>query len=234
MDTFQKYFGTAPTEIKKHCIICPSNDSGLFSCNRRDFASKGLFFNTTDAGYASIITTRYNFLVGDCVLHLKNTNCSNIYLFGSCGSTGKAGLGSKILIQKSVGMESFTEMLKFNGKPDACFPDTTLLNNFLSYCGDQSVSLANCATVSSLILEEIHLPWLVKNNIACVDMEASIVFSAASYVNKKAIAFLYATDIILKKPFHEKLTPEEYSQINAAKKASAELLCGFIKNAQKD
>ncbi len=83
-------------------------------------------------------------------------------------------------------------------------------------------------TVSSLILEETRAKDLIKQNIECVDMESSVVFSAAQSIHKKAVTLLYVTDIIGQNPFYQPLNKNNQTKLNNARKKSAEFLMDFI------
>ena len=68
---FKTFFGTDRKNIKQNCIICQSYDLSLFS----NEVSNGLFVKSANTDNATIIALKNNFLAGDAVLFLKNTNC---------------------------------------------------------------------------------------------------------------------------------------------------------------
>jgi hypothetical protein len=230
MDLFFKFFGTPKEEIKPHCIICPSNDQSLFSSNKSCKQGRGLFFSVLNTSFASIISTRNNFLVGDCVLALKDTTCKNIYLFGSCAGIGNMNIGDKVLIGNSYSLESFTKMSKNSNDVEICNPSKELLGKILSFGANENLTSVNCATVSSLLLEEKYLKFFSEQKISCVDMETSIVFSAAALIQKNAVSLLYVTDILGKKRFYEPLSQKEKSNLSNSRKALSNLIINFIKN----
>jgi purine-nucleoside phosphorylase len=84
-------------------------------------------------------------------------------------------------------------------------------------------------------LETKYQDWLQKNKINVVDMECSSVFSAASSINKKAIAIFYVTDIVgEKEPFDNKLETAEKTRIAKARKDIAASIINFIKDEQQE
>ncbi|MCX5781490.1 MAG: hypothetical protein NT145_02125 [Elusimicrobia bacterium] len=230
MDLFFKLFGTPKEEIKLHCIICPSNDQSLFSSNKSCKQSRGLFFSVLNTSFASIISTRNNFLIGDCVLALKDTACKNIYLFGSCAGTGNMNIGDKVIVENSYSLDSFTQMTKNSNNFEVCSANKELLDKLISFGANENLMSVNCATVSSLLLEEKYLGYFAEQKISCIDMETSIVFSAAALTKKNAVSLLYVTDILSKKKFHEALSQKEKSSILNSRKSLSNLIINFIKN----
>jgi purine-nucleoside phosphorylase len=105
-------------------------------------------------------------------------------------------IADKIIVKKVFNFESFSEMLEMKRTPDAYYPSTMLFEDFLSKNPDDNVLQVKCATTSSILLEKAYNDWFEKNKINAVDMECSLVFSAASSINRKAIALLYVTDHI--------------------------------------
>lgn len=230
MGPFQKFFGIPKGRIKTHCIISPLNESSLFSNLKIISQTKGMFFRVVDTPYATIISTQCNLLVGDCILSLKDSNCQYIYLFGSCGGIGDVRIGDKILAGSSFALESFSEMLRFKRKLKAYYPAEVLLKRFFSFSKGRISAILNCATVSSLSLEESYLNLFLNYKVSCVDMESSIVFSAANYIKRKAIALFYVSDIIPTKPFYRRLNPSERQRLMLSRRELAGLLCDFIRN----
>ena len=234
MKYFKKFFGVEEREIKPDCIICPMDSMQLFygPGDAEARPAKGIIFSVLNTQSASIITSKIGSLTGDCVLMLKDTQCENLYLFGSCGSAGVLDIGTKVIVKRATALESFTEMLKFKDCAEACFPDKKLFERLSLFASGKNLMQANCATVGSLLLEPSYLQWFAKHKISCVDMEASLVFSAAGHIKRKAAALMYVTDIIMRKPFYGELEPAERERIGSAKKELASLLLTFIQNAR--
>ncbi|MDR2251231.1 MAG: hypothetical protein LBD98_00065 [Endomicrobium sp.] len=141
-----------------------------------------------------------NFLAGDVILHLKNTICENILLFGSCGGCNGRSYGNIIIIDKAYNLESFSSMLNFKEEVEYYQSTRLLFNDFLAKSGIAEIIETNSACVSSLALESNFLSWFKKKEISVADMESSIIFSAAKYINKNAIGLAYVTDFIGQAP----------------------------------
>ena len=62
-------------------------------------------------------------------------------------------------------------------------------------------------------------------------MECSSVFSAASAINKKAIALFYVTDHVSEaSPFETKLDEKQTAKLLAVRQELANSICDFINN----
>ena len=230
MADINSYFGIALSDIKKNCIICPVSDNILFKDFGKSKKTNGLFTKITNYEKVTIISTKNNFLVGDVVLQLKNTVCENIILFGSCGGAGNVNIADKFVVKKVFNFESFSEMLEMKRNPDVYYPSTILLNEFLEKTKDESIVKVQCVTTNSILLEKMYKDWFDKNKVNAIDMECSSVFSAASSINKKAIALLYVTDHISSEPFNEELDEETKEKILNSRKTLAKSICEFINN----
>lgn len=253
---FEKFFGIKSQNLKNHCIICPGNDAHLFYDNKTQVFKKGAFFRVINSEHASIISTQNNFLISDCILSLKDTPCQNIYLFGSCGGIGEITLpseqatkspprlpttgpqrhfggGVKIgdmrIIKKAYNFESVSDWLNKKIKIDFSSPDNVLFESFALFSNLQT---ADCATVSSILMEKDNIDLFKNNGISCIDMEASIVFSCSKHINKKAIGLFYVSDLIDMRPSYEPLREFQKNKVKASRKRLSELLKTFIKNAK--
>jgi uridine phosphorylase len=189
---FKAFFGITEKDIKHNCIICQSYDLSLFS----NKISNGLFAKCSNIVNATVIALKNNFLAGDAILYLKNTVCRNIFLFGSCGGCNERSFGDMVIIDKAYNLESFSAMLNFREEPDNYESTRLLFNNFLAKNCATGIIRTNSACVSSLILEPNFLNWFKEKEISVVDMESSIIFSAAKHINKNSIALMYITDFI--------------------------------------
>ncbi|MCK9582563.1 MAG: hypothetical protein M0Q46_02925 [Endomicrobiales bacterium] len=229
MTLFEKYFGVLPSAINKNCIICPSPDAGLFTDNASSAkVQKGKFAKSIDCGFATVISTKYNLLVGDIVLLLGQTKCKNIFLFGSCASAKGQEVGTIQIVERAYSADSFLQML--NGEPaeKSFFADrvmTEKLKNEMIFA-----KTATCISVLSLVLEKEYVEGIKKSEISCVDMEASIVFSAAQKVGISATALFYVADPIEAQLMYELSQSEKEKLSNSCKKLSNALV-SFIKNA---
>lgn len=231
MSDLSAYFGIEPLEIRKNCIICQVCDSMLFKNLGKAKRGSGFFSKIMNYEKATVISTKNNFLVGDVVLQLKNTLCENIVLFGSCGGAGDVKIGDKFIVKKAFNFESFSEMLEMRRAPDTYYPSTILFKEFTDKNSGGALLHVKCATTSSILLEQVYGEWFNKNKINAVDMECSSVFSAASSVNKKAIALLYVTDnIASNKPFDTQMEDAQKEKLLLARKSLAQAVCDFINN----
>lgn len=231
MNAFKRIFGVEQDEIRENCIICPMpGNISLFAGGNP--LRKGMLFGAADAGFASVIHSRYGSMAGDCVLLLNDTAAKNIFLFGSCGSAGVLDLGAKVMPKKAVVLESFTGMLKFKDGGDAGYPDKRLFDSFAEYSAGKNIFQLNSATVGSLFLEGGYLQWFAKHKLSCVDMESSVVFSSALHIKRRALSLTYVTDIISKKPFFVELEKAEREKIDSSKTELAGLLASFIRDSK--
>ncbi len=230
MTTFEKFFGISPDKIKKNCIICPTGDASLFTettkkANSNSPATKGVFFKIDNLEDETIISVKNNFLISDCILLLKETQCENIFLFGPCGTLAPFKIGDKLIIEKAFNFESASSFLDFSPDAKAYCPDKTLFDKFHSF---SKLKTSICATTNSLILEKLHIPKLKELKVSSLDMELSIVFFCAEKIEKKAIATLYATDSPEKNPLFTTLKENEKKILKSSRKQLAQTLKNFI------
>lgn len=217
-------------EIKKNCIICPVADHSLFENLGKPKRNNLFFAKIMNYNNVTVISTKNNFLVGDIVLCLKNSACENIILFGSCGGVGDVKIADKLIVKKVFNFESFSEMLEMKRNPDSYYPSTILLENFLSKT-KQDIIQVKCVTSNSIVLQRTYKDWFDKNKINAIDMECSSVFSAASAINKKAIALFYVTDHISEaSPFETELDEKQRTQLLNTRQELADAICDFISN----
>ena len=215
-------------EIKKTCIICPIADHSLFEKLGKPKRNNLFFAKIMNYSNVTVISTKNNFLVGDIVLCLKNSACENVILFGSCGGVGDVKIADKLIVKKAFNFESFSEMLEMKRNPDSYYPSTILLDNFLSKT-KQNIIQVKCVTSNSIVLQRTYKDWFDKNKINAIDMECSSVFSAASAINKKAIALFYVTDHISEaSPFETELDEKQRAQLLNTRQELADSICDFI------
>jgi nucleoside phosphorylase len=215
-------------EIKKTCIICPVADHSLFEKLGKPKRNNLFFAKIMNYSNVTVISTKNNFLVGDIVLCLKNSACENVILFGSCGGVGDVKIADKLIVKKAFNFESFSEMLEMKRNPDSYYPSTILLDNFLSKT-KQNIIQVKCVTSNSIVLQRTYKDWFDKNKINAIDMECSSVFSAASAINKKAIALFYVTDHISEaSPFETELDEKQRAQLLNTRQELADSICDFI------
>ncbi|MCB4755937.1 MAG: hypothetical protein LHV69_02725 [Elusimicrobia bacterium] len=221
---FEDLFGLPPAKIKRRVVILPSADLSLFTDLKPKSISRGKFFSIANSRTASFLSTRFNFLVGDGVLGLKETLVEAIYLFGPCGGLPGCSVGEKVVLLEALNFESFSQMVKGERVAEPSRPDRTLTDQLLRFGRDYSIQPAKGATVSSLVLEELHAKELRRQGVTCLDMEASIVFSAATAIGRQAAALLYVADVINEKPFYKPLSAGDKARLQQGRKMLAQFL----------
>ncbi len=229
-EVFKKLFGCPPAEIKHNVIILPSNDSSLFREIVPERLPRGFLFDVCNGTENSLVFLKTRSLAGDCVMHLKNTACRRIILFGSCGGLNTS-IAGKAIVSEAVNLESFTSFLNGSSlkKTETCRPEGNLSKEIMECAGGKLESV-RCATVSSLYLEEAEKEKLKKNGIDCIDMEASMVLSAASHCGIQAAVLFYCTDVPGKINYYDKFPAEIREKIKGARKSLASLLLKFLKS----
>jgi len=115
MFDFKTLFGLEPCEIKKTCILVPILTKGMLDALKIKNLSKGTPYSCASSENFTLIHSRVGApFSGDCVLHLKNTACENVILFGSCGLVEKTNLfnvGSIVTPTTGYSFESFSSLL---------------------------------------------------------------------------------------------------------------------------
>ena len=221
---FKNFFGVPHGSIKQNCVICQSYDLSLFA----DSCANGFFVKTANAGRATVIALKNNFLAGDAVLYLKNTACKNIFLFGSCGGCGDVESGDLMMIDKAYNFESFSKMLSFDANPEFSASSQELTAEFYKKNPYEDLIKTNSACVSSLMLEASYIGWFKENGVCAIDMESSVVFSAAKKIGAQAACFMYAADHIEKNPAGKILQDAAKKKISSARKKLAAMITDFI------
>jgi purine-nucleoside phosphorylase len=239
---FKNYFSVAKNEIKKNCIICQSFDLPLFSC----VSKNGLFVKTAQIENATVIVLKNNFLAGDAVLRLEDSPCKNIIVFGSCGGCGNVKIGDLLTIDKAYNFESFTDMLEnATALQTRSFCDNAIFPRYktitrqtadnksnLTVYGDfaaEKIIKTNSACVSSLILEQNYIQFFKRNEICAIDMESSIIMSAANKIGANVLCLFYVSDVV-ETPLGAVLKRSEKQKIDAARKKAATIILNLIKN----
>jgi len=228
MNTFQKLFSVTPNQIKENVIITPFLSPNLFRQNSNINSSKGLFFEVLNEEKFSVVRCGMGTVfVADAVLYLRQTRCKRVYFLGSCGSVSSLALGDVVVAQKVFAYESFTETISNKFAKTNVGPDRELIRNFQKYNKGKCKKVA-LATVCSLCLEEERVFPFKKNNIQVVDLEVSAFYSAAKYSGLSALAILYVTDIVKKKPFYRKFAPSDSELIRDSRTQAISMLCKYI------
>jgi len=239
MTRFQTLFGIKESQVKKTCLVMPLlRKDTLVRFGVKNFLRGRLYRSGNSPSFTLIHTGVGAPLLGDAVLYLYRTQCKNIILFGSCGSTGDKDdvkIGSLVTPQASYALESFSGMLLKDYKTWEAFnADKNLLEKFLVSNKDRDIKKVTCATLGSLKLEDDYTGVLNEKGIQIVDMECSSFFSASKYIKRRAMALFYVTDIINKKPFYKGLNPKEQLTLDSSIKSATNMLCEFIKKNLND
>lgn len=238
MDTFRLLFGLEKSQIRKDCILVP-----LLAKNTCDHfgipaLARGRLYSSASNRYFTLIRTGVGpALAGDAVLHLRQTGCENIILFGSCGLVqSRRGLAMGSLVSPALcySAESFTELLEKRTPPwKASHADTDLRELILAH-GGGAVKNATCCSFGSLKLQEERLPALRAEGIDAVDMECASVFAAASRIERRAAALFYVSDVIGEKPFFAPLSDSDRTALDTARQTGARILCNCIRKKPSD
>ena len=233
MKDFEVLFGISEKEVKKTCVLMPFLLKEALGEFKIGHLARGKLYGAGNSRDFTLIHSGMGpALTGDAVLYLKDTDCKNVILFGSCGLLAEnngLGIGSLVSPLKDYSLESFSRMLANQEiTSDVYYPDKKLLEDWTSAAGSV-ITPVTCATVSSLKLEEERRGVWLKQGIEAVDMECSAFFAAASHSGLKAIALFYVTDIIGVKPFYQEIGLKDKAKILLARKKSADFLCKFIR-----
>lgn len=220
---FKDYFSISPSAIKETCIICQTYDLSLFS----DKSQNAFFLKTASLKNATIIALKNNFLAGDTVLYLKNSNCKKIILFGSCGGCGDIESGDLVMIDKAYNYESFSKMLSIDKDPENYSFSSDLMHNFYSKNIYSDLIKTNSACISSLLLEKEYIDQFKKLNIHAVDMESSIIASASKKINVDTLCLFYIADHIEHNPLGKPMEDSVKKRISSARKKLSEMILRF-------
>jgi purine-nucleoside phosphorylase len=221
---FKDFFGIPLSKAQSSCIICQNYDMPLFSKE----ASNGFFVKTANEGKATVIGLKNNFLAGDTVLYLQDSGCKKIYLFGSCGGVGDIESGDIVTIDKAYNFESFSKMVMRDAKPDFFVSSKELSDDFYGKNLYEDLIKTNSACISSLLLESRYVNWFKENEVCAIDMESSIVFSAAKEIGAQAVCFMYVADHIEKNPLGQSPDEKMRKRISSARKNLARMIMDFI------
>jgi len=238
MTAFKQLFGIKEVEIKNTCVLLPILAKSIAGeLGVKKFYKGKLYSSGNSPSFTAINTGLGPALLGDAVLHLANTPCQNILLFGSCGLVKKEqdlDVGSLVVPYKCHASESFSDMLLKDKKDwDIFYPTSPLTENFLETNKKSDIKKVACATLGSLKLEENYVALFGEKDIQVVDMECSAFFSASKHIGRNAMAFFYITDIINKKPFYRNVSLEERLSLSSSIKSATRILCEFIEKNLK-
>ncbi len=107
------------------------------------------------------------------------------------------------------------------------FANEQLLKKFYHNRMSDDIKNVICSSFGSLKMEGENLLLLHKIQAEVIDMECSAFFNASSKIKKRAMALLYVTDIVNKKPFYQKKSSFDNNAINSAIQKSIKILSDF-------
>jgi purine-nucleoside phosphorylase len=235
MTNFKTLFGIEPSLIQETCVIVPYLVPGLLKELGIQALKKGKLYATANTDTFTLIKAGIGVtLVGDAILYMEQTGCQEIIYFGACGlvrETDQLTIGSLACPKVCLSFESFTDtILRYTDKITAQYPDPMLFQSFFSNDLSQNIQPVIGMSIGSLKCEESYKELFDEEGIEVVDIECSAFFSAAQYIQKKAIALLYVTDIIGKKSLFEPLEPLDKLQIDHAIQTACDAIRSFCKN----
>jgi len=232
MDTFKILFGIEKSDVHKNCILLPLPSKELSEMLGLSDFSKGRLYASAGATHCTVIRTGVGpAFAGDAVLHLADTRCENVILFGSCGITETVAMlriGSLVVPSSCYSAESFTELLGGDRHPWKMHHADTTLHDLLLRYADGAAADATCLSIGSLKLQEEKLPLFKENGIDVLDMECASVFAAAAHIKRRAVALLYSTDSVRTQPFYAHMPRENRAALARSAKNAAHILCEFI------
>lgn len=234
MSKFKALFGIENRHVRGTCILMPFiRKDILIRLGGLKLISGKLYSSAQSKCFTLINTGPHQAFVGDAVLYLRDTPCKSVILFGSCGLVKEKdglSLGSLVSPFKCYSNESFSQMLK-NEKMTGrvYFPDKQLLDSLLNAGKEHKIKKVVCSTVSSLKLEEERLDSFKASGIEVLDMECSAFFAAAKYVNKKAAAIFYVSDVVRDKPFYSNFNLAHKAILASSVDSALRILCEFLR-----
>jgi len=227
MKEFDALFGIESQAVQKTVLLLPMVPQDVLGEFGLAELSKGKIYRAGQGdGFTLVHSAVGAGLTGDAVLHLKQTPCQRVILFGSCGllqETASLKIGSLVAPSQACAAESFTDLLL---EPDrewrSFLPNAELVDQLRDQ--DPGIELAHCLTVGSLKLESALAPRWLRRGISVVDMECSAFFAAAWHTDLGAAALFYATDVVQGRPFHAPLEPQLGRRIAEAKARGCAIL----------
>ncbi|MCF6158591.1 MAG: hypothetical protein E3K32_08445 [wastewater metagenome] len=234
MTNFRTLFGTEPAAIQKTCVVTPFLAPGILRGFGIQSLKKGKLYSTVNTGTFTLVKTGIStLLVGDAILYLEQTACQEIIYFGACGlsqKTEQLTVGSLVCPRECLSFESFTDVLfSYTDRITTMFPDQGLFHSFLENSPTQDIQPVRGMSMGSLKCEDFYRNFFIERGIEVIDTECSAFFSAAHYIQRKAIALLYITDVIGKNHFLESLKLQDKSHINNAIQTACKVIDTFCR-----
>ncbi|MBF0386783.1 MAG: hypothetical protein HQL20_02885 [Candidatus Omnitrophica bacterium] len=232
MEPFKSLFGISQDTVRKNCVLMPFLPPEALKVFDIKDLSRGAVFSAASNEETTVIKTGIGAgFVGDAVLYLQATPCTNIFFLGSCGlinQTLALAIGDLILPRSALGFESISAIIN-NCLPEsqAAFPDNDLYARFQATLSP-APHTGHCVSFASLHEEEKHLALFNQLDADIIEMECAALFLAARKTGKKALALLYISDILGKTRFFEQLSPDNKKRLSAGAKQAALHIKTFI------
>lgn len=232
MFDFKKIFPVDYTSIKGNVIISPIICPKIFAKHSGltlEHYSKNFLYEVGQFEKFTLIKTLMGSgFVMDSVLCLEKTNCKRLYFIGSCGGLGNLKLGDLVVSTECYNYECLGEMLvDINKNVTISYPDKALVDDFVSFCKNE-ITKCSSASIGSLFIESKMEDIFDNLSVCAVDMELAGFFHASRYINRRALGFLYVSDLIFKKPYYEAFDNIDKSNVSLSKGRVIDLMSRYL------
>lgn len=240
MDAFQSLFGIPRDSVRPNCLLLPFLAPGALAAFGIKELIKGAVFSSASTPAITVIKTGIGAgFVGDAVLYLKDTPCTDIFFLGSCGLIHQEKdlkIGDLIIPTAAYGFESFSDILNNRWQePVAAHPDQGLSSRFLQTT-DLRIHTCPCISFASLHEEEKFIAMFRQLDADVIEMECAALFLAARKTGKHALAILFISDILRNTRFYEELSPANKKSLSEGAGQAAKAIDQFtsieLKKAQ--
>ena len=233
MDRFEALFGTAAGAMGKCCLLLPVVTREMRAALCLPRLSRGALYGCGRVGGITVVRTGTGPApTGDAVLHLAESPCRNVLLFGSCGSAGGPGtpaIGDLVCPPACIDPGGFPSMLRgARGARTVHYANSHLHAEIMKAGAAIGVRAATCFSTASLRLEEDTLGFLREGGAEVFDMECASVFAAARVAGLRAAALLHVTDVVGESPFYVPREPAQSAAIREAVERGLRFLCELM------
>ncbi len=234
MSWFKEIVGIEESQVQETCLVIPYLMPEFLKGFGLKELKRGKLFSAANVESLTVIRAGIGApLVGDAVLHLRETQVKRIIFFGSCGllpGVPNIGIGNLVCPTECLAYESFTEVLHERTEQiSSTRPDPI----FLQKCFDEfsaQVHSVKGMTFGSLFLEKQFVDFFREQKVQVIDMEVSAFFAASKKIQRPAIALMVVTDIVGQETPFSDTTPSEKRVIAAAIVSASKI----IKSLSKD
>lgn len=235
MDNFKNCFGIEASEVQPTVLIVPFLHRGMLEQLGIEQMHKGSPFTSGQGKNFTLIQTMIGAtFVGDATLQLATTPCKQIFFIGAAGinpsqEANDFAIGSLAIIKHAYNYESFSDLLDADHQQRKSIEtDITLLSEFLSTT-QSTIDIVKGASFGSIYLEGQFTEELNNQDITMIDLEVCAFLKAAQKINRRALALVYATDIIGKTSPFSALSSESANKIQQAQHDALKHFLNFIK-----